>query len=273
MSEQRLPIILTPGDIRNHAGTAPLLLVDLGDAEAYEQGHIPGAVHLPFPTLIRQDPPAMGLLPDEASLSQTLSSIGLTPKTHVVAYDHDGGGRASRLVWTLHALGHDACSMLDGGIAAWAAAQLPLEQTPVTPTPSNYQARIQRPEVMADKEFLLEHLNDDDVLVVDSRSPAEYDGSDRRAARGGHIPGAVNLNWIETKDPERQGRLLSDAELRARLTALGITPERDIVTHCQTHHRSSHTYVVLKHLGYPRVRGYAGSWSEWGNDPDVPIES
>ncbi|MNC70444.1 Thiosulfate sulfurtransferase [compost metagenome] len=91
------------------------------------------------------------------------------------------------------------------------------------------------------------------------------------AARGGHIPGAVNLEWTDCQDRDRALRLRED--LREMLAAHGITPEREIVTHCQTHRRSGFTYMAMRALGYPNLKAYAGSWSEWGNHPDTPVES
>src|SRR5690606_20502838 len=127
-------------------------------------------------------------------------------------------------------------------------------------------------EAAVDKDYVLAHLNDPNVVLVDARTPEEYVGSLKRAARGGHIPGAVNFNWTDAMDPERQLRLKDAGELRRAFEALGVTPDKEIITYCQTHHRSSHTYVTLRALGYPRVKAYAGSWSEWGNLPDTPIE-
>ena len=96
---------------------------------------------------------------------------------------------------------------------------------------------------------------------------------DQRAARGGHIPGAVNLNWMDTMDPQRQLRLQPAPVLRQLLDLRGVTTDKEVIVYCQTHHRSAHTYWVLRYLGYPRVRGYPGAWSEWGNDPSVPVEA
>ncbi|MDH3412575.1 MAG: rhodanese-like domain-containing protein, partial [Gammaproteobacteria bacterium] len=104
------------------------------------------------------------------------------------------------------------------------------------------------------------------------RTPEEYSGKNRRAERGGHIPGAVNFNWVNAMDPEREMRLKPRDELAENFAALGVTQDKEVVAYCHTHHRSSHTYIVLKSLGIERLRGYPGSWSDWGNDPSSPIE-
>jgi len=273
MSEAKFPILVEPEILVGHLGDSDLLIVDLSQATTFEQMHVPGAVHLDYARLIRREPPAMGMLPDEATLSEVLSSIGLEAEhQHVVAYDDEGNGRASRLLWTLDVLGHRGLSLLNGGLHSWVAEGHPVESGQVEPTPSQYEARFRNPDAAADKSYVLEHLEDENVAVLDARSPGEYSGEDVRAQRGGHIPGAVNLEWLQTMDRDRHLRFKPDAELQAMLGERGITPEKEVITHCQTHHRSAHTYVMLKHLGYDRVRGYAGSWSEWGNDPDTPVE-
>lgn len=268
-----LPVIIEPEELQPLLSLPKLLLVDLSDPANYQQQHLPGAVNLPFQSLIQAKPPAMGMLPDEMHLSLLLSTIGLTPEHHVVAYDREGNGRASRLLWTLDTIGHSAFSLLDGGLAAWQASGGALESGIVTPTPSHYQARFLNPDAIADLDYIRHRLQDPDLQVLDTRSADEYSGIDRRSVRGGHIPGAVNLNWTDVMDPQRQQRLLPEPVLRDLLEQRGITQDKEIVLYCQTHHRSAHTYVVLKHLGYPRLRGYAGSWSEWGNRDDTPVES
>ena len=166
-------------------------------------------------------------------------------------------------------------SVLDGGFAAWSALGLAV-QTGARPTPLSSDqiplVQIDR-EVIIDIEELLARLHDPDVVIVDVRSPPEYKGLDVRAARGGHIPGAVNIDWEDSLDIERDDRLLPDEVLRSLFWSHGVTPDKEVIVYCQTHHRSSHTYAVLNHLGYPRVRAYAGSWAQWGNRNDTPIES
>lgn len=267
-----LPLILEPAELEKHLSHAKLLVVDLCKPEVYARGHIPGAVHVEYSELVAARPPVMGLLPEPAQLSRVLSDIGLAPERHVVAYDDEGGGKACRLLWTLDVIGHKHFSLLNGGLRAWLAEQRPVtsERTPVTP--GHYRVGHTMRAAKADKDYILAHLKDPAVSLLDARTPGEYRGVDKRAARGGHIPGAVNMDWTLALDAQNHTRLKPEAALRAQLAGLGVTPDKEVITYCQTHHRSSHTYIVLKALGYPRVKGYPGAWSEWGNDPATPIE-
>ena len=267
-----LPVLIEPEQLARHLDDKLVLIVDMRSPDAYTKGHIPGAVNLAYVNIIRPLPPAMGMAPDSAQLSAVLSSIGLTSESHIVAYDDEGGGRAGRLLWTLDALGHQGLSLLNGGLHGWVAQGRALEQQSNRPELSGYKADFVNPDVMADKDYIVQQLGRADFLPVDARSPQEYSGEDVRAARGGHIPGAANFNWVEAIDRDNELRFFDDATLERLLQTRGITRDKEIVLYCQTHHRSSHTYMVLKHLGYPRIRGYAGAWSEWGNDPNLPIE-
>lgn len=271
MTSTPLPILVEPTQLAARLGADDLLVVDLNQPHLYTRAHVPGAVPLDYSRIVAPRPPAAAVLPSAEQLAGVLGGIGLLPEHHVVAYDDEGNGRAGRLLWTLDAIGHRHASLLNGGLKAWMAEQRPTESGTAAITPTRYPVEI-RGAVVAEKDYILAHLQDPGVVLVDARSPEEYAGTMKRAARAGHIPGAVNFNWTDAMDAAQDLRLKDTAELKRLLEARGITPDKEVITYCQTHHRSAHTYMVLKLLGYPRVKAYAGSWSEWGNLPDTPIE-
>lgn len=272
MSAINLPLVAEAEQLEAQLHEPGLLVVDLCNIDTYAEGHIPGAVNLGYASIVRVAPPCMGLLPDEVRLSAVLSDLGLTAETHVVAYDDEGGGRASRLLWTLDVLGHRHFSLLNGGLQAWMAGGHALSQKAEQPVSKPYPVKLADSPRVAEKAYILSRLGQADLALLDTRSPPEFQALDVRAARGGHIPGAVNMNWVEAMDQTRQLRFKPDSELRDRLQGLGVTPDKEVIVYCQTHHRSAHTYMVLKHLGYEKLRGYPGAWSEWGNDTSLPVE-
>jgi thiosulfate/3-mercaptopyruvate sulfurtransferase len=267
----QLPLIVEPAELERHLGTQGLLIVDMSKPESYARQHLPGAVYLDYSQIVAARPPIMGLLPDDAQLSKVLSYIGIHQHTHVVAYDDEGGAKASRLLWTLEVVGHAHYSLLNGGLRAWQAGQHPVSADAPTVIPTDYRVK-QRSDAVADKAYIQAHLNDPSVALLDTRSLAEYRGVDKRAQRGGHIPGAVHMEWTAALNIQDNLRLKPEAELRALLSAVGVTQDKKVVAYCQTHHRSSHTFIMLKALGYEHIRGYPGAWSEWGNSADTPVE-
>ncbi len=271
MNDTDLPLIIEPEQLETRLDDKNLLLVDLSQPGTYVQYHIPGAVFLDYAWIVRVEHPRMGLLPDPAQLGHVLGAYGLTPDTHVITYDDEGGGRAARFIWTLEAAGHRRFSLLNGGLPAWANTGHPVETGIHFPTPGDYPVQMNF-EGVATRQYILDHLSDPEVVLLDARSPAEYHGQKRFAERAGHIPGAVNLEWTEAMDKQHDLRLKPEAELRQMLASRGITPDKTVITYCQTHHRSAFSYVMLKALGYERVKGYPGSWSDWGNEPNTPVE-
>lgn len=266
-----LPLLLEPSQLQTHLADTGLLIVDLGKESVYQQAHVPGAVHFNVKQLATGQQPAPGKLAAVEQLSAALSALGLKPDTHVVAYDDEGGAAAGRFIWTLDVIGHRHYSFLNGGIHAWLAASLPVESKANPPTASAYQAQVTT-GASADLEYVLAHHRDADHAIWDARSADEYNGSLVRAQRSGHIPGAANYEWTRALDRADALRLRPLAEVKAELAALGITADKTVITHCQTHHRSGFTYLLGKILGFEKMKAYPGSWSEWGNLPDTPIE-
>jgi thiosulfate/3-mercaptopyruvate sulfurtransferase len=271
MLEPLLPLIVEANELEKFLGTENLLFIDLCPPDVYRQAHVPSAIHIDYSSIVKHEPPVMGLLPDEELLNAFFSTIGLSKESHVIAYDDEGGGMASRLLWTLEASGHTNFSLLNGGLHAWVNEGHKTESTPNTPMQRSYSISINE-DVIANKTEILSRLDNANFGLLDARSPAEYEGIDVRAERGGHIPGAVNLDWTQTFDPRKNMRIKSDAELLEMLNNIDISADKDIVTYCHSHHRSALLYIILRHLGFPSVKGYPGSWSEWGNCSETPIE-
>lgn len=273
MTTAPLPYLLDPAELAERLPDASLRVVDLSPAQIFAEHHVPGAVHLPYDALVRTDPPVGGLVPAVDDLARRFGDLGIGADTHVVALDAEGGGGAGRLLWTLELLGHERVSLLDGGLRAWIEEGFPIERgPPATPAPATFEPTW-NPARTASAEWLMEQLGRSDLRLLDARSAGEFNATRVRSRRGGHIPGAVHFEWTAGMDPGRSLRLRDRDELGAELAALGITPQREVVVYCHSHHRSAFSYAMLRALGHERVRGYPGSWSDWGNRDDTPIES
>ncbi|CAD5106536.1 thiosulfate sulfurtransferase [Zestomonas carbonaria] len=264
-----LPLVIEPADLASRLDAPELILVDLTNAARYVEGHIAGARFVdPKRTQLGQ-PPAPGLLPEQAQLEALFGELGHRPEAVYVVYDDEGGGWAGRFIWLLDVIGHGRYHYLNGGLHAWLADGRALDRDVPAPAGGPLPLTL-HDEPTATREYLQSRLGAADLAVWDARNPSEYRGEKVLAAKGGHVPGAVNFEWTAGMDPARALRIRED--MASILADLGITPDKEVITHCQTHHRSGFTYLVAKALGYPRVKGYAGSWSEWGNHPDTPVE-
>jgi thiosulfate/3-mercaptopyruvate sulfurtransferase len=270
---ETLPRLLEPEQLASilHPGLSSpeLMLIHVTDAPAYHQAHLPGALLVEPRALVSGTPPAPGRLPEKPQLEALFSRLGYRPDLHIVAYDDEGGGWAGRLIWTLDIIGHTSWSYLDGGIHAWHGAGLPLASGAAPqPAPTAVSLTLDRAPI-AEREDVLAAIGDPAQLIWDVRSAEEYRGERSGARRAGHIPTALNLDWMALKDPARQLRLTQN--LPELLAAHGIDPDKRIITHCQTHHRSALSYLVGRLLGFREIRGYHGSWADWGNADDTPI--
>ena len=255
--------------IRNNEN---LIIIDLCKAKQYAQAHIPDAHFVHYADIVKIDKPVMGLLPDDENFSALLCSLGVTKKSLIVAYDDEGGGCAARFVWTLQVFGHETAVVLNGGLHSWANEGHPLDNnTPDKPEASDYSLKKTH-RYTANRAFIQTHLDDDNTVLLDARSLAEYNGDKKFAEKGGRIPGAIHYEWTESMDKNHNLRRLPAEEIQQRLDELGITKDKEIVCYCQSHHRSAYSWLVLKSLGYENVLGYPGSWSEWGNHADTPVE-
>lgn len=252
-------------------GDSGLRAVDMRAPKAYASGHVPGAIHLPLEETRGTVEEIPFQMPPVSALEARLGRAGIAREHVVVAYDDQGGLLASRLFLALEYLGHERVHVLNGGFQAWAAAGARVTRAVQNHPPQTYRARP-RPDLLASKADVLAGLGRPDRVLVDARSPAEFRGQDVRAARGGHIPGARNVEWIENIRQDPVPAWKSAQDLGMIYERAGVTPDKEVVTYCQTHLRSSHTYFTLRLLGFRHVKAYTGSWVEWGNDSALPVE-
>jgi thiosulfate/3-mercaptopyruvate sulfurtransferase len=250
-------------------GDRPPLLIDLRAAEQFAGGSIRGAVHLDLWGLSLIDTSEAPLRAFMWMIGHLFALRGVSPARSVVVFEDDSGIRAARAFWFLEYLGHPDVSVLDGGIEAWRTAGLPLSSEPAVPDPSTWTPTVD-PSRLATWRQTLDALGRPDVCLLDTRSEDEYLGRRIRARRGGAIPGAVHLEWRQNLDAD--GRFKSRDELREMYADRGITPDREVVTYCQGGYRAAHSYLALRILGFPRVRNYTGSWKEWGDREDLPVD-
>ena len=269
MDAAKSSLLLEPESF-DQADLMPMQLIQVTSRGVYNQAHIEGALLVEPQELVCGIQPATGKLATAAQLTQLLNRISYDPSVTYVAYDDEGGGWAGRFLWTLDMLGHHTWGYLNGGLHAWVHAGRPLADSTFSAGPVTAKAvefRI-NDAPRARLEEVLSAIDDPDQVIWDARSREEYLGYRSGSQRAGHIPGAVNVDWLLLQDPSRQYRLAEG--LGETLETLGISADKRVITHCQTHHRSALAYMVGRLLGLD-IRAYDGSWSEWGNHPDTPV--
>jgi len=246
-------------------------LVEVGTEDAFGEGHVPGAVLLNSGSLVNPDDPIGGQIATAEQVAAALSGVGVERDDIVVLHDRNSNLQAARAYWVLAYYQHPEIRIYDGGVTRWTADGRPLSSEAESVVPSAYQVGPADPEIRTTWQYVVDHTDDPATLVCDVRSADEYAGVDVRADRGGHVPGAVNLEWSEAVRSD--GTFKPVEELSALYASAGFTPDREILTYCQSGTRAANTWFVLKELlGYPSVRIYDGSWREYGNDPTSPIE-
>jgi thiosulfate/3-mercaptopyruvate sulfurtransferase len=243
----------------------------------YDTGHIPGAVKVDWFTTL-QHPLRRDFLSKE-EFEKLCSELGIANDTTVVFYGDKSNWFACYAFWLFRYYGHENLKIMNGGRTKWQQEGRPLSQETPSYPKAEYRAKDPDPEIRAFRDEVFEQVNAKKPLV-DVRSPQEYSGEllhmpnypQEGATRGGHIPGAVNIPWSKATNPE-DSTFKSAEELRQLYQSAGITPDKEIIAYCRIGERSSHTWFVLKYLlGYPKVKNYDGSWTEWGNLVNAPIE-
>ena len=247
------------------------------DTTSYAKGHLKNAVAFNWTSQL-QDPVRRDILSKE-QFEALASAAGITEDTTVVLYGDNNNWFAAYGFWIFQLYGHRDVRLLDGGRKKWEVEKLELTTERPNVKPTSYRARGPVAGLRALRSDVEAGLNDAGRALVDVRSPQEFSGEilappglSETAQRAGHIPGAASIPWVQAV--REDGTFKSLDELRALYGGKGVTPEKDVVAYCRIGERSSHTWFVLRHLlGYPKVRNYDGSWTEWGSSIGLPIEN
>ena len=282
MAEYANPDVLVSTDwVLEHHQDSNVRIVEVDeDVLLYEQGHVPGAIKLDWHTELQRSD--IRDFVDAQGFSDLMVSKGIGNDTTVILYGDKSNWWAAYALWFFKYNGHADVRLMNGGRQKWVAEDKPLSQDPAEVVAASYRVPYRDESIRAYADDVLQHVisvKDGRGALVDVRSPAEFSGEklhmpeypQEGALRGGHVPGAQNIPWAQAANDD--GTFKSADELAALYGSKGVTADKDIVAYCRIAERSSHSWFVLKYLlGYPRVRNYDGSWTEWGNRVGVPIE-
>ncbi|TVQ27858.1 MAG: sulfurtransferase [Spirochaetaceae bacterium] len=260
-------ILVSPEWVQERSGD--VVIFDIGRSfDDYAEGHVPGAAWVDRSIIAATVDGVSNVLPDPAVVAADLEELGLRADTPVVVYDAGAGTWSSRLFWALEYIGHEQVHLLDGGFATWSATGAEVSTEIALPQRGEFTANV-RDSLLASFEEVVGFIDSDSALILDARSPDEFAGTDVRAARGGHIPGSVNIDWANNRGDE--GLFLSIEQLAAVYRDALDGRNGPAITLCQGGFRAAHSYVALRVLGHEDARMYDGSWAEWGNREDAPI--
>lgn len=245
------------------------------DARAqYEAQHIPGAVFFDIDAVKDPETPLPHMLPPPEVFSSKVRKLGLGDGNRIVVYDQRGLFSAPRVWWSFRAFGHQDVAVLDGGLPKWLAEGRPVDDRPVLPSERHFTARFNT-LMVRDLEQVQANIDSGREQLLDARAGERFRGEVeevRPGQRRGHIPGSLSLPFLELVDPT-DGTLLPPEELRRRVAAAGVDPERPVVTTCGSGVTACVLLLALTRIGAPELALYDGSWSEWGLPDGPPIET
>jgi len=278
MSVSTTSALVTTDWLAEHL-TEPGLVVAEADEnpDVYDEGHIPGAVKLHWRDDL-QDPLIRDVV-SKAEFERLMGARGIANDTSVLLYGDKNNWFAAYAYWYLKIYGHEDVRLLDGGRQKWIEEGRELTLEIPSPTAVEYTAKDRDESIRIRRDEVLAGLGDSGIELVDVRSPQEFSGElmappgyeQEGASRTGHIPGAQSIPWATAVRDD--GTFKSTDELQEMYGSKGVTPDKEVRAYCRIGERSAHTWFVLRELlGYENVKNYDGSWTEWGNLVEVPIE-
>lgn len=257
-------MLISVQNLKDQLQNPDLLIIDSRSFKEYAEGHVPGAVNLDLFAYHWFDTSAEGIKEFNHQTKNLFSFVGINSKKKVVFYDEISGMLAARGYWMTQYFSHSDSYVLDGGFLKWKRDGLTIEQKTNSYVPTTFDGTPNL-NLVATYDEVLENL--DKATIIDARSKEEYDGKIIRAAKKGHIPNSINIDWEKNIDSE--GLLKKNSELE-RLYQ--IPKDKKIITYCQGAYRAANTFLTLKKLGFENVKVYLGSWGEWGNKNKLPVE-
>lgn len=277
----RSDMLVTTAWLAQHMKDPHIVILHVSrDRKAYDAGHIPGARFLALSDFVVTRDGILNELPPASALKEVLERAGVSDDSRVILYGDTSVLPATRAYFTLDYLGHgDNAALLDGGLPKWTSESRPLEKDAPQVTPGKLTPRP-HPEVVVninavkDLSFSAVNAPAASPILVDARTAGEYSGTTAASSeipRPGHIPGAKDVYWMETQASKSDMSLLPEASLRQKFESAGVTPDRPVVTYCNTGMQASQSYFTLKYLGYD-TKMYDGSFSEWSNAKDSPVQ-
>jgi thiosulfate/3-mercaptopyruvate sulfurtransferase len=271
-------VLVTTDWLAGRLGDSGLVVAEVDEnPDLYDEGHIPGAIKLHWRDDL-QDPIERDLIEKDA-FEQLMAARGISNDTTLVVYGDKNNWFAAYAYWYLKIYGHQDVRILDGGRQKWIDESRELTAEAPSPAPGSYQAADRDESIRVYRDDVLAKLESKGIALVDVRSPQEYSGElmappgyeQEGASRTGHIPGAQSIPWAQAVRDD--GTFKGADELRELYGGKDVTPDKEVRAYCRIGERSAHTWFVLRELlGYENVKNYDGSWTEWGNLVDVPIE-